>query len=402
MAVSRTKIRSARRAPALTPPPNGVGRSDGEFTGPARLGKRTKRLVKRLAPGDIAVIDHAEIDRVSGEDLVASGVRCVINCSRSASPRYGNQGPVIITEAGVHLLDMPGAPLFDVLKDGERVTVRGAALYRGDELIWEGEVQDRETVQAAYEAGRRGIGEALEAFAENTLSHIREERELVSGNLELPEFDTNMRDRPVLVVVRGIDHKKDLHALRPYVRDMKPVLIGVDGGADAILEEGHRPDIIVGDMDSATDRALRCGCELVVHAYPDGRAPGRARLDRLGLDYKVVPAPATSEDVAMLMAAEKGAELIVSVGSHFNLVEFLEKNRSGMSSTFLTRLRVGEILVDAKGVSRLYRPSAGARPIMVVTLAALVTLIIVVIASPTLGALLDLFWLKLQILLGIK
>ena len=402
MAVSRTKIRSARRAPVPAPHANGARPSDGEFSGQVRLGKRTKRLVKRLTPEDVAVIDHAEIDRVSGEDLVATGVRCVVNCSRSASPRYGNQGPVIITEAGVHLVDMPGAPLFDVLKDGEHITVRGASLYRGDELIWEGVVQDREAVQSAYEKGRLGIGEALEAFAENTLSHIREERELVSGNLELPEFETNMRDRPVLVVVRGIDHKKDLHALRPYVRDMKPVLIAVDGGADAILEEGYRPDIIVGDMDSATDRALRCGCELVVHAYPDGRAPGRARLDRLGLDYKVVPAPATSEDVAMLMAAEKGAELIVSVGSHFNLVEFLEKNRAGMSSTFLTRLRVGEILVDAKGVSRLYRPSAGRGPILVVTLAALITLIIVVIASPTLGALLDLFWLKLQILLGIK
>src|SRR3954449_8688351 len=401
MAVPRTTSRSARKSAPRAPARNGTG-ADPTFTGPVRLGKRTKRLTKRLSPGDIAVIDHAEIDRVSGEDLVATGVRCVINCSRSASPRYGNQGPVIVTEAGVHLVDMSGAPLFDVLKDGDEVTVRGGALYRGDELIWEGEVQDREAVEAAYEAGRRGIGEALEAFAENTLSHIREERELVSGNLELPEFDTNMRDRPVLVVVRGIDHKKDLHALRPYVRDMKPVLIAVDGGADAIIEEGHTPDMIVGDMDSATDRALRCGAELVVHAYPDGRAPGRDRLDRLGLDYKGGPAPATSEDVAMLMAAEKGAELIVRVGSHFNLVEFLEKNRAGMSSTFLTRLRVGEILVDAKGVSRLYRPSAGRGPIMVVALAAFITLIIVVAASPTLGDLVDLFWLKLQILLGIK
>jgi uncharacterized membrane-anchored protein len=224
----------------------------------------------------------------------------------------------------------------------------------------------------------------------------------VSGNLELPELATNMRDRPVLVVVRGVDHKKDLRALRPYVRDMKPVLIAVDGGADAILEEGFKPDMIVGDMDSATDRALRSGAELVVHAYPDGRAPGRSRLDRLGLDYRVVPAPATSEDVAMLMAAEKGADLIVSVGAHFNLVEFLDKNRAGMSSTFLTRLRLGEILVDAKGVSRLYRSSAGRGPIMFVTLAAFVTLIIVIAASPTLGDLADLLWLKLQILLGIK
>ena len=403
MAVSRITSRSARKAEARDHARNGSSEPPvPEFTGRVRLGKRTKRLVKRLAPDEVAVIDHSEIDRVSGEDLVASGVRCVINCARSASPRYGNQGPVILTDAGVHLVDMPAAPLFDVLKDGEEITVRGNQLIRDNELIWEGEVQDREAVHQAYEAGRRGIGEALQAFAENTLDHIREERELVSGNLDLPEFDTDMRDRPVLVVVRGVDHKKDLRALRPYVRDMKPVLIAVDGGADAILAEGHKVDMIVGDMDSATDRALRSGAELVVHAYPDGRAPGRARLDRLGLKYKVVPAPATSEDVAMLMAAEKGAELIVSVGSHFNLVEFLEKNRAGMSSTFLTRLRVGEILVDAKGVSRLYRPSAGKGPILALTLAAFVTFVIVIATSPALGELADLLWLKLQVLLGIK
>jgi uncharacterized membrane-anchored protein len=413
MAVPRTSRltpRPLRRKAPPTPDAPSPGARNGaaapdqppEFNGPAKLGKRTKRLVKRLSVGDIAVIDHDAIDRVSGEDLVATGVRCVINVAHSASPRYGNQGPVIMTESGVHLVDMPGAPLFDVLKDGEEVTVKDNKLYRDGELVWEGEVQDREAVTRAYEAGRRGIGEALEAFATNTMAHIREERELVSGHLELPDLDTRFRDRPALVVVRGVDHKKDLRILRSYVRDRKPVLIGVDGGADAILEEGWTPDMIVGDMDSATDRVLRSGAELVVHAYPDGRAPGRDRLDAMGLPYRVVPAPATSEDVAMLIAAEKGADLIVSVGSHFNLVEFLDKNRQGMSSTFLTRLRVGEILVDAKGVSRLYRPSAGRGPIVFVTLAALVTLIIVVATSSTLGPLLDLVWLKLQILLGLK
>ena len=401
MAVSRITSRPFRKDLAPVPS-NGAGAEPVAIEGPVRLGPRTKRLVKRLHPEDVAVIDHEAIDRVSGEDLVATGVRCVVNVARSASPRYGNQGPVIVTEAGVHLVDMPGAPLFELLKDGERVRVVGGSLFRGEELIWEGEVQDAEAVKRAYEAGRRGIGEALEAFAENTMTHIREERELVSGHLDLPDFDTKLRDRPAMVVVRGVDHKKDLRALRPYVRDMKPALIGVDGGADAILTEGFCPHMIVGDMDSASDRALRCGAELVVHAYPDGRAPGRDRLDRMGLPYKVVPAPATSEDVAMLIAAEKGAELIVSVGSHFNLVEFLEKNRAGMSSTFLTRLRVGEILVDAKGVSRLYRPSAGRGPIIAVTLAALVTLVIVVVTSPSLGPLLDLIWLKVQILLGLK
>jgi uncharacterized membrane-anchored protein len=404
MAVSRTPRRPSRshRREAARAASNGAGPEASEFVGPARLGKRTKRLVKRIGSRDIVVIDHEAIDRVSGEDLVATGARCVLNVSVSASPRYGNQGPVIMTEAGIHLVDMPGAPLFEILKDGETVTVRGGQLIRDGELLWEGEVQDREAVTRAYEAGRRGIGEAITAFAENTMTHIREERELVSGNLDLPDFDTRFRDRPALVVVRGVDHKKDLRTLRPYVRDRKPVLIGVDGGADAILDEGFSPDLIVGDMDSATDRVLRSGAELVVHAYPDGRAPGRDRLDEMGLSYRVVPAPATSEDVAMLIAAEKGAELIVTVGSHFNLVEFLDKNREGMSSTFLTRLRIGEILVDAKGVSRLYRPSAGRGPIVFVTLAALATLVVVVATSPSLGPLLELVWLKLQILLGLK
>jgi uncharacterized membrane-anchored protein len=203
-------------------------------------------------------------------------------------------------------------------------------------------------------------------------------------------------------VVRGVDHQKDLRILRSYVRDVKPVLVAVDGGADALMSDGFTPHMIVGDMDSASDAALRSGAELVVHAYPDGRAPGRDRLDRLGLSYKVVPAPATSEDVAMLIAAEKGAELIVAVGTHFNLVEFLDKARAGMSSTFLTRLRVGEILVDAKGVSRLYRPSAGRGPLIIVTLAAILVLVVVVVTSPTLGQFLDLVWLRLQILLGLK
>jgi len=373
-----------------------------EFHGCARLGKRTKRLVKTLRADDIAVIDHEDIDRVSGEDLVASGVRCVLNASPSSTGRYPNVGPLVLAESGVHLVDLPGQPLFDELSDGELITVRGGTVLRDGKPVFEGKVQELDGVRHAHDRERLKLGEALEAFAENTMSHIREERDLLAGRLDLPEFSTIFRDRPCLIVVRGVDHQKDLRILRPYVRDQRPVIVAVDGGADAILEQGLEPDMIVGDMDSASDAALRSGAELVVHAYPDGRAPGRERVDRLGLPYKVVPAPATSEDVAMLVAAEKGAELIVMVGSHFNLMEFLDKNRKGMSSTFLTRLRVGEILVDAKGVSRLYRPSAGRGPIAVVALAALATLIVIVLASDNLGDFLDLIWLKIQILLGIE
>jgi uncharacterized membrane-anchored protein len=394
----RSRARNARRAQD----PRADSARDVVHRGRARLGKRTKLLIRRLKPGDIAVIDHADIDRVAADDLVARGVRCVLNASRSSSGRYPNPGPTILTDAGVHLVDVPDLPLFDLIEDGQQLAVKGGEIYRDGELVATGQVLDREEAHRAHERARQLIGEALADFAENTIAHMRDERELLAGRIDLPEFTTAFRDRPVLVVVRGVDHQKDLRILRSYVRDVKPVLVAVDGGADALMSDGFAPHMIVGDMDSASDAALRSGAELVVHAYPDGRAPGRDRLDRLGLPYKVVPAPATSEDVAMLIAAEKGAELIVAVGTHFNLVEFLDKARAGMSSTFLTRLRVGEILVDAKGVSRLYRPSAGRGPLIIVTLAAILVLVVVVVTSPTLGQFLDLVWLRVQILLGLK
>jgi uncharacterized membrane-anchored protein len=373
-----------------------------EVSGPARLGRRTKVLVKSLSAGSIAVLDHRDLDRVSAEDLIGAGVVAVLNCSPSSTGAYPNMGPLLLVQAGVHLVDLPDADLFGKLKDGEPLTVRGGEVLRGTKLLASGTVRDPDSVRAATDERRREIGDALEAFAQNTIEHMLEERELLSGRIELPRFDTDFRDRPALIVVRGVDHKKDLRALRPYIRDVKPAILAVDGGANAILEEGFRPDMIVGDMDSATEATLRCGAELVVHAYPDGSAPGRDELERLELPFKLVPAPGTSQDVAMLIAAEKGAELIVSVGSQFNLVEFLDKNRRGMASTFLTRLRLGEILIDAKGVSRLYRPRPGSTPLVSVVLAGLLCLIMVVALTPALRDVAELLWLKLEVILGLE
>ncbi|MCW3030880.1 MAG: thiamine pyrophosphokinae catalytic region, partial [Solirubrobacterales bacterium] len=297
---------------------------------------------------------------------------------------------------------------FSVLDDGDPIVLVAegpasemtAEVRRRGELLTCGEVLGLERVRAETEARRREIGDALERFAHNTIAHMREERELLAGRIELPRFATDFRDRSTLVVVRGVDHQRDLRALRPFIRDLRPVIVAVDGGAEALLEAGLKPDMIVGDMDSAGEAALRCGAELVVHSYPDGRAPGRDRLEAMGVTFKLVPAPGTSQDVAMLLAAEKGARLIVSVGSQFNLVEFLDRNREGMSSTFLTRLRIGEILVDAKGVSRLYQPRPGLTPLLVVIAAGLVALIAVVWMTPALRDVVDLLWLKLQLLLG--
>jgi uncharacterized membrane-anchored protein len=377
-------------------------------SGPVRPGRRTKLLVKHLVRGDIALIDHEDIDRVSAEELIAAGVGAVLNCRRSSSGTYPNLGPQLLVEANILLIDLPDDSLFDVLDDGDPVVVVAEGRVEGTlgevrrrgELVARGEVLGLERIRAETDARRGEIGEALERFANNTIAHMREERELLAGRIELPRFATDFRDRSTLVVVRGVDHQRDLRALRPFIRDLRPVIVAVDGGADALLEAGLTPDMIVGDMDSAGERALRCGAELVVHSYPDGRAPGRERLEAIGLPFKLVPAPGTSQDVAMLLAAEKGARLIVSVGSQFNLVEFLDRNREGMSSTFLTRLRIGEILVDAKGVSRLYRPRPGLTPLLVVIAAGLVALIAVVWTTPALRDVADLLWLKLQLLLG--
>jgi uncharacterized membrane-anchored protein len=378
-------------------------------SGSVRLGRKTKVMVKHLLAGELAVIDHLDIDRVSAEELIAAGAAAVLNCRASTSGSYPNLGPQLLVEAGVLLIDLPDDALFAALSDGDGVSVltgpNGAAevLHKG-RIVARGRVLDIATVRAETEARRREIGEALERFAHNTIEHMREERELLAGKIEMPRFATDFRDRPALVVVRGVDHQQDLRALRPFIRDVHPVLVAVDGGADALLEAGLTPDMIVGDMDSASEATLlatvAAGGELVVHSYPDGRAPGRHRLEDLSLPFKLVPAPGTSQDIAMLIAAEKGARLIVSVGSQFNLVEFLDRNRRGMSSTFLTRLRIGEILVDAKGVSRLYRPQPGLTPLLVVLLAGLVAMIAVVALTPALRDVVDLVWLKLQLLVG--
>jgi len=244
------------------------------ITGVARLGKRTKLLVPRLAPGDIAVLDHRDIDRVSAEDLVRSGIRAVVNVAPSTTGRYPNQGPTILVEAGIHLVDVAGVPLFDVLRDGDPLTVEGGTLKRGDELLAQGEILDVACVARAHEEARQAVDAALRDFASNTMAHVVAERELLSEPMELPELRTSFRDRPALVVVRGVDHQKDLRMLRPFVRDVKPVLVAVDGGAEAILEAGWTPDLIVGDMDSASDEALRSGAELVVRARPGARPSG--------------------------------------------------------------------------------------------------------------------------------
>lgn len=347
-----------------------------EIGGVARVDRRTKNLTKRLRPGEIAVIHHTDLDRVSAEALVKAGVSAVVNAVPSVSGRYPNLGPSILLDAGITLIDGVGESVLTDLHEGDRISLDGGLLLDGSgAVLAAGTLVTTEVLEEQLERARLGLSDQIEAFADNTMTYLRAEKELLLEGVGVPEVRTQIEGRHVLIVVRGYDYRNDLDVLRPYISEYKPLLMGVDGGADALLEAGYKPDMIIGDMDSCSDATLRSGAELVVHAYRDGRAPGLERIEQLGLRAVIFPALGTSEDAAMLLADSKGARLLVAVGTHASLVEFLDKGREGMASTFLTRLRVGPKLVDAKGVSRIYRSQIKSWHLVMLVLAGLLALV---------------------------
>ncbi len=364
-------------------------------TGMARVDRRTKHLLERLRPGEVAVIDHLDLDRLAAEGLLRARPAAVVNVAPSISGRYPNVGPLLLVAAGIPLVDGVGSQLLERVAEGQLLTVAGPEVRCDGRLLGRGSPQSLTTLEALLAEARQEVGGELERFAENTLAYLRTESHLLTDTPDLPEVATELAGRHVLVAVRGVGCEEDLAALRSYVAEVRPVLVGVDGGADLLTSAGYRPDLIIGDFDSVSDATLACGAELVVHAYADGSAPGAARLDRLGLAYEVFPAVGTSEDVALLLAYEKGAELIVAVGTHASMVEFLDKGRAGMASTFLVRLKVGPILVDAKGVSRLYRSTLRKSDFAFLVGAALFAMVVIAYVAQPIHVYWEALWLIL-------
>jgi uncharacterized membrane-anchored protein len=380
---------------------DGAGRDAPERTGvavgKARVDRRTKNLVPRLQPGEVAVIDHEDLDRVAAEGLIRAQAGAVVNAARSISGRYPNVGPLLLAAAGIPLVDEVGGDVMTTVKEGDVIRVEGDRVLRGGDLVAEGTRHSLESLESQIEAAKQSINSELEAFAENTLEYLRQERHLLTDSPVLPDLRVDIAGRHVLIVVRGgSDAKADLDALRAYIREIQPVLVGVDGGADALLEAGHRPDVIIGDFDSVSTDALQGDAQLVVHAFRGGEAPGAARLEELGLPYTTFEAAGTSEDVAMLLAYEKRAELIVAVGTHASMVEFFDKGRAGMASTFLVRLKVGPILVDAKGVSRLYQSRVRTSDLAFLVAAAVFAMVVMVAVAQPLHVFVRAVWFSLQ------
>lgn len=325
------------------------------ISGTARLDRRTRSLVKRAQPGDIAIIDHVDIDRGAAMALVDAQVAGVVNLAPSISGRYPNLGPEVLVEAGVVLIDGVEAKVFSTVNEGDVIRIEGDTIYRGDVALSSGHRHDAESVAAALEASRDGMASQLEAFSANVIEHLRREQDVLLDGKGVPPLDTHVDGRQVLIVVRAFDYRSDLRSLKKYIKENSPVLVGVDGGADALIEAGYRPDLVITDGDEISDLALRCGAEVVAVATTDGRVRGADRMDRRGIGYATFVTGGTVEDGAMLVAHAHHAELIVVAGSHSTLVEFLDQGRSAMASSFLTRATVGSRLVHAKAVAPLYQ-----------------------------------------------
>lgn len=370
------------------------------INGKIKIDRKTKNLVKRLNSSDIAIIRHMDIDELSARSLLESKVSVILNSENSITGRYPNPGPKILVDAGILLIDELGESFFEALSENDEIVVDNNIISKDGVVIGEGRLVDANVVELLMKQAIENMPEELDRFVQNTLEYALKEKDLITKNLEMPSIETKISGRHVLIVVRGKYYKEDLRAIHSYIKEHNPVLIAVDGGADALFEFGLKPDIVIGDMDSVTDYALKSVKEIIVHAYPNGKAPGLERINSLGLKSKIFSAPGTSEDIAMLLAYDNNASLIVAVGTHSNLIDFLEKGRKGMSSTFLVRLKVGSILVDARGVAELHKRSLKKRYVLLLVLAAIIPSMVIIFYSPATSPLVNLIIIKLRIILG--
>lgn len=370
----------------------------GPVRGPARTDRRTKDLVERLERGDVAIIDHADLDRIAAEALADAGVTAVLNAAESCTGRYPNQGPLVLLEAGIRLVDGLGPDIMTAVPEAGEVVVEGADVLYEDEVIASGVEQSIESIEEIHDRSRANLGAEFERFVDNTVEYLDSNLDLLADDLDIPDVGVDFTDRHVLVVVRGHDYREDLALIGSsgYITEMRPILVGVDGGADALLDMRLTPDVIIGDFDSLSQRAWNCGADLIHHVHPDGRAPGREELAEQGLPYQEFVIEGTSEDAAMMLMYEHRAELIVAVGTHATMVEFLDKGRAGMSSTFLTRLRLGPMLIDAKGVSELYHGRVRRRDLFMLVASAIIVILVVAIVSDSLQLLLRAVWVDLR------
>jgi uncharacterized membrane-anchored protein len=352
------------------------------ISGIARIDKNTKRLLSRVGPGDIVILDEVDLDRVTADALVAADVLAVVNASTSISGRFPNLGPELLAASGITLIDDVGVEVFKRIKDGAKIRVDEGGLYSGERRLAKGtELGEREIADLMIDA-KTGLVDHLEAFSGNTIEFIRSESPLIIDGVGVPDVDIRIEGRHVVVVADGPDHVADLKRLKPFIKEYQPLMVGVDGGADTLMEMGYRPDLVVGDPEGMKSATLKSGAQVVLPADPDGHAPGLERIQDLGIGAMTFPAAGSAADLALLLVNHHEAALIVTVGHAASIDEFFDRSlRESNPSTFLTRLKVGPKLVDSKAVATLYRSRVSGAAVALLILAALIAVIVAVLMS---------------------
>ncbi|WP_433193115.1 putative cytokinetic ring protein SteA [Nocardia sp. CA-107356] len=357
------------------------------LTGIARVDRNTRRLLKRVGPGDVVILDEMDLDRLTADRLVEAGVLAVVNTSPSISGRYPNLGPEVLVANGILLLDTVSSDAFKI-KDGTKVRIDEGVVYadklvkKEPEVLVTGiELTESDIAERMIEA-RNGLADHLEAFAGNTIEFIRTESALLIDGIGVPELELTMKDRHVVVVADGPDHADDLKRLKPFIKEYAPIMVGVGRGADTLMKQGYRPDLIVGDPDEITTGTLKSGAEMILPADTDGHAKGLERIQDIGIGATTFPSSGAPSDLALLLADHHGAALIVTAGAAASLDDFFDRGRRDSNpATFLTRLKVGAKLMDAKAVATLYRNRVSGTAIAMVVLAALIAVIVAMLAS---------------------
>ncbi len=358
------------------------------LTGIARVDRNTRRLLQRVGAGDIVFLDEMDLDRLTADRLVEAGVAAVVNASPSISGRYPNLGPEVLVSNGILLLDAVSSDVFTKVKDGAKVRLCEGVIYadklakKEPEALVEGiELTELGIVERMVEA-RNGLADHLEAFSGNTIEFIRTESSLLIDGIGVPDVELDMKKRHVVVVADGPDHAEDLKRIKPFIKEYAPVLIGVGRGADTLTRAGYQPDLIVGDPEEITATTLKCGAEVILPADTDGHAKGLERIQDLGIGATTFPSSGAPADLALLLADHHGASLIVTVGAAASLDDFFDRGRRDSNpATFLTRLKMGTKLMDAKAVAALYRHRGSGSAVALVVLAALVALIVALLAT---------------------
>ncbi|APE14634.1 thiamine pyrophosphokinase [Mycobacterium sp. WY10] len=345
-------------------------------TGTARVDRDIDRLLRRIGPGDIVVLDILDLDRMTADALVDANIAGVVNASPSISGRYPNLGPEVLVANNITLIDTAGPEVFKKIKDGAKIRLHNGGVYAGDRRLALGVERSDEEIADLMQDAKTGLVAHLEAFAGNTIEFIRSESPLLIDGIGIPDIDVDVYRRHVLVVADGPGAEDDLKALKPFIKEYQPVLIGVESGADLLQKNGYRPQLIVGNPDQMSADVLKSGAQVVLPADADGHANGLERIQDLGIGAMTFPAAGSAADLALLLVDHHGASLIVTAGHSASIEEFFDRSRQQSNpSTFLTRLKVGEKLVDAKAVATLYRNHISGGAIAMLILAVLFAII---------------------------